>query len=118
MSRNFVSTSFSHTLRNLRIERGLTPEELAVKLGTSVSLINQYESGRRSPTGKRQEELANFFDVDVDYLMGRSSIRKVDRYIDTTSGITDEEAELVARLRKLPPELSRAIAGFIHQLTD
>ena len=60
-------------IRVLRKQRGLSQVELARELGYSRSTISMYESGARKPTSDCYKELADFFGVDVDYLMGRST---------------------------------------------
>ncbi len=68
--------TFSDRFKSLRLEAGLTQEELAKKLRLSKGAVGNYESGVRSP--RRQEDLeaiADFFNVDIDYLLGRTNDR-------------------------------------------
>ena len=62
---------FQSIFRNLRIERGFTQAELAKKLNISRSTIGMYETGSREPDYETLEKIADFFNVDIDYLMGR-----------------------------------------------
>lgn len=64
--------NFSQRLRELRIRDNLTQSELAEKVGLSKSAIAMYEQGRRDPSFESQEDLADYFNVDLDYLIGRS----------------------------------------------
>ncbi len=62
------------TLKKLRIEKGLTQEELGKIIGVQKSAIHKYESGivenmKRSTIDK----LAKFFDVSPSYLLGYSN---------------------------------------------
>ncbi|HZK57533.1 MAG TPA: helix-turn-helix domain-containing protein [Clostridia bacterium] len=58
-------------LKSLRIRDGLTQEELAKKLKYSRSIISMYESGDRKPPIDVLEELADFFNVDMNYITGQ-----------------------------------------------
>lgn len=65
----------SDNLKRLRIERGLTQQQVGEQLGTSKQAYSQWESGNRSPSQKTLEKLAKFFNVSVSYLLGETSIR-------------------------------------------
>ena len=62
---------FTHICKELRLEAGLTQQELAPKIGISSSAIGMLEKGYREPTGSTLLAYANYFDVSIDYLMGR-----------------------------------------------
>ena len=64
---------FKTMLIQLRKAKGLTQEELAKQIGTSRSRISMYELGEREPDFETTELIADFFNVDVDYLLGRST---------------------------------------------
>lgn len=50
----------------------MTQEELAKSLGISKSAVSMYERGEREPQSLDDlEAIADFFNVDIDYLMGR-----------------------------------------------
>lgn len=63
---------FGNTLRQLRTAFGLKQEELARKLGISRSRIGMYETGQREPDFKTLEMIADFFNVDMNYLIGQT----------------------------------------------
>lgn len=67
---------FGNIFKKLRIEKGLSQQELANRLGISKSSVNMYERGERQPNFETLELIADFFNVDMDYLLGRSDIRK------------------------------------------
>lgn len=62
-------------IKDLREENGLTQEDLAKKLGISKSTIGMYETNKRKPDTTTKEALADLFNVDMDYLYGRSNIK-------------------------------------------
>lgn len=63
---------FKDILKQLRLERGLSQQELAQKSGLSASSIGMYEQGRRKPSFEILEIFADTFNVDLDYLLGRA----------------------------------------------
>lgn len=66
---------FSERLRLLRKNAGLSQQEFANLLGTvSKSSINMYERGEREPSIETLEGIADFFNVDLDYLLGKTDI--------------------------------------------
>jgi transcriptional regulator with XRE-family HTH domain len=65
-------TEFRNVFKELRQARGLTQAELAKRLGVSRSSIGMYESGERVPRHEDLELIADFFNVDIDYLLGRT----------------------------------------------
>lgn len=64
---------FDKILKLLRNEKNLSQQELADALGISKSSINMYERGERQPNFETLETIADYFNVDIDYLLGRTS---------------------------------------------
>lgn len=65
-------------IKLLREELGLKQEELAKKLSVSPSAIGMYERDLREPNNELTLKIANFFNVSIDYLLGRSDVRTPD----------------------------------------
>lgn len=59
-------------IKDLRKERGLTQEELAEKMGLKYYNIGDWERGKCEPCVSDLKQLAEIFDVTVDYLVGRT----------------------------------------------
>lgn len=72
-------STFSIRLRELRRERALSQGALGEKLGLAKSTVNMYESANREPNFGMLSAIADFFAVDVDYLLGKSDVRRADR---------------------------------------
>lgn len=66
---------FDKRLKSLREESGLSQSELAKLVQISKSSINMYERGEREPKFETLEILADYFNVDMNYLLGTSDIR-------------------------------------------
>lgn len=69
-------SNFASVMKRLRIERGITQEQLASLLKVSRSTIGMYETGSREPDFETCEAIADTFNVDMDYLMGRSNVER------------------------------------------
>lgn len=64
---------FKEILRSLRLERGLTQDELSKDIGIKRSAISMYENGKREPSFKTLEMFADYFNVDMNYLLGKQT---------------------------------------------
>lgn len=66
-------------IRFYRRQEGLTQEQLAEAMGVSVAAVSKWEQGQSLPEIPMLMELADFFDLSVDALLGyrlRSNDRK------------------------------------------
>jgi transcriptional regulator with XRE-family HTH domain len=91
----------------LRKEKELTQDELSQKLGVSKSSIAMWETGQRLPSPDVYELIADFFNVDIDYLYGRTDIRQRIRF--------DENGNLQ---RTLTASESKLLDAFDHLNQD
>lgn len=66
---------FNERLRSLRKGKGLTQQQLADTLEISKSSVNMYERGEREPGFETLEAIASVFNVDMNYLYGKSEVR-------------------------------------------
>ena len=78
-------------LKRIRIERGMTQRDVADYLGCSPVVYSRYENGERMPSLDILIKLADYFQVTVDYLAGRSGV--------TFSALSPFEQELVRASR-------------------
>lgn len=62
-------------IKFLREEKGIYQKDLAKLLNVSIPAINYYENEKRSLDTKSALILAEYFNVSVDYLLGKSNIR-------------------------------------------
>lgn len=68
----FDREQFSIRLKELRLRKSLKQKELGDKLGISDAAVTQLEGKKRSPSIEIAVALADYFDVSLDYLVGRS----------------------------------------------
>lgn len=69
----------TNNLRKLRNEKGLTQIALQMNTGIEQALISKYECGERVPPTETLIVLADYFDVSIDYVLGRTDNPKVNR---------------------------------------
>ena len=67
-------SKLSKRLKELRNSKGLSQQALANEIGISKSSINMYERGEREPSVDTLELFADYYNVDMNYLLGNSSI--------------------------------------------
>ncbi len=71
-------SSFWERFKTLRKERGYTQEKAADIFGTTKSSISRYEKNINIPKTPKLERIAEHFNVSIDYLLGKSKIRRKD----------------------------------------
>jgi transcriptional regulator with XRE-family HTH domain len=62
---------FRERLREWRLKRGLTQEELAKKADVPIISVSHFETGHRFPNAESLRRLADALGVSTDYLLGR-----------------------------------------------
>lgn len=63
---------FSSRLKSLRNQKQLTMVDIAEALEINKTSVFTWESTKTIPSTEKLIELADFFDVSIDYLVGRS----------------------------------------------
>lgn len=73
-----VVLTFGDRLREARLEKGLTQEQLAKEIGVAKSTLTGYEKGNREPDVFKIRRILEILDIDSDYLFGisRKKIQK------------------------------------------
>lgn len=64
------SSAFSKRLRELRAAKGLTQTKLARQLGVGTATVAMWETAQRKPPADMLLQLAAYFGVTLDYLLG------------------------------------------------
>jgi len=86
--------NFSEKLKSLRKEKDLTQTELGKIFNLSKQTISSYENGGSSPDKEMLQEIADFFGVSVDYLLGRTDSKAIGQHgklkeLDENSEVDD-----------------------------
>ena len=69
--------SFEERLLNLRSEKGVSQQKIGEVLGVTRWSVHNYETGKNRPDYDGLLALADFFNVSLDYLVGRSEKREI-----------------------------------------
>lgn len=64
---------FGERLKTLRNEKKLRQEDVAKKIGIARTTYAMYEQEKREPDNDTLQKLANFYEVSVDFLLGRTN---------------------------------------------
>ncbi len=59
-------------LKEIRKARGISQLKLAMELNTNQNTISRYETGEREPGIKELIQIADFFNISLDYLLERT----------------------------------------------
>ncbi|MFC4403283.1 helix-turn-helix domain-containing protein [Gracilibacillus xinjiangensis] len=100
--------TLSKRLKNLRERKGMLQKQVADKLGIKANTLSGYENGTRSPDPKLLNDLADFYNVTVDYLLGRTDNPEgkkkddnINRAFHEFDNITDKEKEYLEEQLRL-----------------
>lgn len=66
-------------LKELRKKKGISQLRLATDLNTTQNTISRYETGEREPGIDELIKIADYFNVSVDYLIGRTENPNINR---------------------------------------
>ena len=91
---------FGKRLKKLRIDAGLTQQQLGEKINVTKACICSYESGSRMASIETLIDIANLFKVDLDYLIGTDNYVVSDNGEDYGIRMSNEEIFLIKELRK------------------
>lgn len=83
----------SMRLRQLRQDKHLRQEQVALLVGVSKGAISAYENDIRQPSYDVLIRLANLYRVSTDYLLGRTDDRTID-----ISGLSADEVAIISDL--------------------
>jgi len=108
----YMNTSFGERLKILRNQKKITQEQLAEYLGVGRPTIAGYEAKGKQPSFDILKEIADFFNVSLDYLLGRTDIPnpylledfpfyKVSEDLQTLSPESQKEIQKLIELYKM-----------------
>lgn len=119
-------------LKNLRMERGLTQQDVADAIGVTKATISKYEKGQRRINVDVLEKLADFFRVEPIYILTgktnadweKQSIKNVEDAMQDERSywesvlLTDAVVELMPLLDRLNEEGQRKAVERVAELTE
>lgn len=66
-------------LKDLRIQKKKTQLNVQIETGIDQALLSKYESEKRIPPTETLLILADYYDVSIDYIMGRTDNPKINK---------------------------------------
>ncbi|HGS9013679.1 TPA: helix-turn-helix domain-containing protein [Clostridioides difficile] len=110
-----MTNTFGNRLKDLRTEKRITGEEFGKILNVTKVAVSNWESDRRFPDQNTLKKIADYFDVSIDYLLGRSNIRYI---ADNKKNVTTNNTtlELIENLNT--NEKVRELMKKIYSLND
>ncbi|CEI72963.1 MULTISPECIES: helix-turn-helix domain-containing protein [Romboutsia] len=108
---------FANRLRQEREKLGLMQKEMAQKLDIPSNTYNGYETGKRSPNLEVAKHISDVLDVSVDYLLGRTDERNLNKEKPKLDkGIKTIAAHKVNINEDLPDEAIEKINDYIKMV--
>lgn len=95
-------------LKKLRKERKLTQKELAEALHLSYHAISGYERNKSEPSDEIKSDIARYFNVSADYLLGLS---------DFKSNTFNNENKVLLMMKELSEEDRKIIEDVVSSLS-
>lgn len=106
-------------IAELRKDKGLLQKELARLLGVSIGTVSNYETGVHNPEIETLIKLADYFNVSVDYMLGRIKFRADlsvlnDPVVDDNKKLTS--GELLNNILDLSVDGRKALIDYLELL--
>ena len=98
-------------LKELRLECGLKRSKVAADLQMNAGTIANYENGIRQAPYEYLIKFADYFDVSVDYLLGRNENERPKSF---NGGTSAEEVMLLINYRKLNPLAKERVFEYLE----
>lgn len=103
--------AFYQKIRDLREDSDKTQAEIADYLGTTAQYYGKYEKGERELPFSRAIELADYYNVSLDYLAGRKNF-------NINHDINNDEQELLNSWRSLSERNRGKVEYLISELLE
>jgi transcriptional regulator with XRE-family HTH domain len=109
--------SLGKRIKERRLEKGLTQEDVAKKLGMGRSNLGHIERGRTKPSAEVLNQIASILDTTTDYLLGRSEKKEETFNPELTE---KDERDIKKELQKMIDGLNNkgSYAAFDGQTLD
>ena len=78
-NKSFIRRQKKMRLKEIRKNKGISQLKLAIELNTNQNTISRYETGEREPGINELIKIADYFNVSIDYLLGRTDNPKINK---------------------------------------
>lgn len=107
-----VTSNLSEKIRQIRLQKGLSQENMADMLGLSTTAYGDIERGRTELSVSRLENVAKLLDVPLPELLG------IDVSMSETEWLRQENTRILAENRRLQNELDQLKTKFRQLFGD
>ena len=97
-------------LKELRHEKNVLQKDVANYLNITTSAYGFYEQGKRIPDSETLTKLANYFNVSLDYLVGKTNMKNHSNSEETIALHSDYD------YKDLPDEARKEIENYIEYM--
>ncbi|MBB6669074.1 helix-turn-helix domain-containing protein [Cohnella nanjingensis] len=97
-------------LRELRLERGISQEEVARHIGITRSAYSHYEINNRQPVYETLIKLSDFFDVSLDYIIGGNPPKHRE------AAASAQDSEILRLIKDMNHEQRKQSIGLLHEI--
>lgn len=104
-----------NNIKMLREQCGLTQQECAEIFGVKLRAWQTYEQGVSEPKFDILFKIANYFNVSLDYLLGRETEPKPLEQLAKINGLNITEEVLLEEYMKLDPQKRKVIIDFMKR---
>lgn len=109
-----MSNNIGYRISELRKQAGMSQFQLAKVLDIAASTLGMYETGKREPSLKVMQRIADYFNVTTDYLLGRPEKKKEK---DSNSvDLADMDALLTYQGKQIPDQDRELINDLLKRL--
>jgi len=98
-------------LRELRLKRNLSQEEVARHIGITRSAYSHYEINNRQPVYETLIKLADFFDVSIDYILFGNASEPSRRALDSP-----DTREMLQLFQNMSPEQRKKSIRLLYEM--
>ena len=107
-------------LKELRTVKGFSnAKDFCEAAGISYNTYQNYETGKRLPTAEILMQIADFYNVSTDYILGRTEIREMNTLpvgALSEEEVKDIDAAIVTGYTQLSLETRRAFIAMLEEL--
>lgn len=94
----------SQKIKDLRLEKNLKQKDVAIAINIATNTLSQFENNKGRPSLEVLALLADFFNVSIDYLVGREDdFGNITVPGQSTDQLTKDERELLSCFNELGP---------------
>lgn len=108
---------FGEIISALRAEKGIYQKELADYLKVSIGTVSNYEQGIHHPDFDTLCSIADFYEVSLDYLLGRTTIRAAVNKLNQSLTSDYTIADLINTVLQLDSIGAHSLVEYVDLLT-